>query len=81
MPPFLYVVFGSPVLIALFGVEMTLCVALLCLTGMAFWLACLAGIPLAYLVGRVILYLTGKSTMQPSRHHSRRRVVWNHQVH
>ena len=63
-PPFLYAVLGSPLLIALFGVEYAICVIFLCVADVNGFLALLLGLPIAYLLGRVILYLLGKSSDQ-----------------
>jgi len=60
-PPPLHAILDSPRLIALFGVGFILCAALVSALGAALWLACLLGLPLAYLLEGVILYLMDKT--------------------
>ena len=40
------------------GTGLVLSVALLSVTGLSFWLACLLGVPLTYLGAGLVLYLT-----------------------
>jgi len=60
-PPPIHTILDSPRLIALFGVGFILCAALVSALGAPFWLAFLLGLPLAYLLEGIILYLMDKA--------------------
>ncbi len=58
-PP-LHEIVDSPRLLVLFGVGFILCAGFLSALGIPIWVACLFGLPLAYFLEGVLLYLMGK---------------------
>ncbi len=64
-----------PALTVLFVAEVAPCVGTLFLLGAPPWAAFLAGIPLAYLLGRGFLHAIGKSPGRPSRRGRKREWV------